>query len=650
VSQAPLSEADQAAVRAMNAAMHRRGPDGEGYFQDAHCMLAMRRLAIIDLTGGWQPLYNEDKSIALVANGEVYNYVELRSELMARGHQPRTKSDCELPAHLYEEKGDAFVHDLRGMYAIALWDTRAQRLTLVRDRIGEKPLYLFERTLPGGDKQLWFSSEMRSLIASGLINLELDPAAIDEYMHFHWVHDPRTIVKGVRKLRAGSMMSIEPRTWKVNERVYWRLEDAPAIDAEPGPTIRAELDRVSELIIRSEVPVGVALSGGIDSSTVACLAASKYPGMMKAFSIGWTGSPAQDERSQARALAERLGMPFVQVEIAPEEAAMFFSEVAVVRDDPIADITGYAYYALSKLSREHGCPVLLQGHGGDELFWGYPWHQRALLETIYKMEHGATRPTPIGDRWLPRGLSRPALVEWAQRVGGYLHGWRNLSLPHNTDLDRIVYWDTHQSYQAGDWAQKNIYTKDFAALLAGKPTDQLLMYPQPRIDLEILYTKLQVEGYLLENGINQGDRLSMANSVELRLPLIDYKLAETVIGLRKARPGDFRLGTKAWLRDAVKDVVPEEIFTRPKRGFNPPATKWTAMLRQKHGDALRDGVLVQSGILDRQAAIRMSAPASRLSAWNTLFVTALNLELWAEGMRDIAKGTRSARASLLPGR
>lgn len=645
VSQSPLSEADRAGVRAMNAAMFRRGPDGEGFYEDAHCMLAMRRLAIIDLTGGWQPLYNEDKSIALVANGEVYNYVELRAELLSRGHQPRTKSDCELPAHIYEDKGDAFVHDLRGMYAIALWDTRAQKLTLVRDRMGEKPLFLYERTLPGGEKQLWFASEMRSLLASGIIRFDLEAGAIDEFMHFQWIHDPRTMVKGVRKLRAGSMISVEPRMWKVNERQYWRLEDAPPIDADPGRTIRAELDRVSELIIRSEVPVGVALSGGIDSSSVACLAASKYPGMMKAFSVGWTGSPAQDERSQARALAKSLGMPFIEIEITPDEAAAFFAEVAVLRDDPIADITGYAYYALSKLSREHGCPVLLQGHGGDELFWGYGWHRRALEETLYKEQHGHTRRTPFADRWLPRGRTRPELVDWAQRIGGRLYGWRPLSLPFNDDPNRIVYWDTQSTFQAGSWAQRHMYTDDFRARLAGNSVGSLLNFPQPRIDAEILFTKLLVEGYLLENGINQGDRLSMANSVELRLPLVDYKLAETAIGLRKARPGDFRLGTKAWLREAVKDIVPQEIFTRPKRGFNPPVTTWTRMLRNTHPQVLPEGTLVSSGVITKEAAVRMSSHGSRLSAWSLLFGNCLALEMWAAGMRSIADGARPRNAN-----
>jgi len=637
VSSVPLGPAERAAVRAMNAAMFRRGPDGEGTYEDTHVMLAMRRLSIIDLAGGWQPLYNEDKSIALIANGEVYNFVELRAELAARGHRFHTKSDCELPAHLYEEKGDAFVHDLRGMYAIALWDKPRQRLTLVRDRVGEKPLFLYEHNLPGGGKAIFFASEMRALMASGLVRFELNPASVDDFMHFQWVHDPQTAVKGVRKLPPATIMTIDVDQWRVSEKRYWRLEDAPPIDADPGPTIRTELERVAELIIRSEVPVGVALSGGIDSSTIACLAAAKYPGIMRAFSIGWTDKPANDERASARSLARKLGMPIHEVEIHPSEATAFFPQLAVLMDDPIADITGYAYYVLNKLAREHGCPVLLQGQGGDELFWGYPWARRALRESLYKAAHGRTRRTSLRESLLPRDLSRGGLVELAFRLGGAVHGWRPLGLTPNTDTNRLVFEDLNEAFQIGRWARSRVYTPEFNQRVDGYDPAESFTFREPRPSLEVLLTKLQCEGYLLENGINQGDRLSMANSVELRLPLVDYKLIETVVGLRKTRPGDHELGTKAWLRMAVQDIVPPEIFTRPKRGFNPPVTQWANSLRKRYANDLIDGYLVQTGVIRREAAQAMTQQTSRLAAWNNVFFKCLTLEMWSRGMSAAAR-------------
>jgi asparagine synthase (glutamine-hydrolysing) len=652
VSSAPLGEAERDAVRAMNASLFRRGPDGEGFYEDTHVMLGMRRLAIIDLTGGWQPLFNEDKSIALVANGEVYNFVELRADLIARGHQPRTKSDCELPAHIYEDKGLEFVHDLRGMYAIALWDTRRHQLHLVRDRVGEKPLFLFEHTVPpgrpnSGAKVLYFASEMKALLASGVVKFELEPTAVDEFMHFQWVHDPRTAIKGVRKLPPASTLSIDVHNWQKTERVYWRMEDAPPISADPGPTIRAELDRVSELIIRSEVPVGVALSGGIDSSTVACLAASKYPGMMKAFSIGWSDAPQNDERASARALAKRLGIPIHEIEIHPSEASAFFPQLSALMDDPIADIAGYAYYVLNKLSREHGCPVLLQGQGGDELFWGYPWARKALRETIYKLKHGRTRRTSLREALLPRDFSRGGLVELAFRLGGTAFGWRQLRLPHDSNTDRAVFWDLMESFQTGAWGRQRVFTPAFRESLGDFDAAWPFTVKEPRPSPEVLLTKLQCAGYLLENGINQGDRLSMANSVELRLPLVDYKLIETVIGLRKAHPGDHEGGTKHWLRLAVQDVVPAEIFNRPKRGFNPPVTQWTTSLRNLYAADLRDGYLVQSGVITPEAAREMTRDTSRLSAWNQAFFKCLTLEMWSRGMMSAAQTARAVARPVL---
>lgn len=637
VTSGRIGQPDRDVVLSMNAALARRGPDGEGsYFAD-HVGLAMRRLAIIDLQGGWQPLYNEDKSIALVANGEIYNYVELREQVIGLGHQPRTKSDCELPAHLYEQYGLDFVHHLRGMYAIALWDSKKKRLILVRDRVGEKPLFLHERTGPGGTKQILFASETKSLIASGRVPFELDPQRIDEIFHYGWVHDPHTAIKGVRKLPPGHMLIIDTDPWNVREVCYWKMEDAPPIDADPAKAIREQLERVSELIIRSDVPVGVTLSGGVDSSTIACLAASKYPGMMNAFSVGWVGRPVHDERSKAETLAKKLKMPFIEAEIHPDEMASFFPEICLLQDDPIADIGGYAYYVVNKLAREHNCPVLLMGQGGDELFWGYPWSQRALRETIYKLKHGHVRTPGIGETILPRALNRGALVEYAFRLGAIIHGWRPLKLPRNTDKNRLIFYDVVDHWQMGEWARGHIYTDSFREQINGFDASWPFVFNQPIDNPEVTLTSLLCKGYLLENGINQGDRLSMANSVECRLPLVDYKLIETVIGLRKVRGGDAELGTKAWLRMAVEDIVPAEIFNRPKKGFNPPVTQWTESLRSRYGADLRNGYLVSHGILSPQAAAAMTESASRLTPWNDLFFKALTLEMWARGISGIAE-------------
>ncbi len=644
VTSGRVGPADKAAVLAMNHTLQRRGPDGEGTYFKESVALAMRRLAIIDLTGGWQPLYNEDQSIALVANGEIYNYVELHRSLTAAGHTMRTRSDCELPAHLYEQHGLDFVHHLRGMYAIALWDTRKKRLILVRDRVGEKPLFVYHRNAPGGEKQVLFASEMKSLLSSGVVPFELEPTSVDEMMHYQWVHDPKTMVKGVRKLEAGHMLVIDTDPWDVKDICYWRMEDAPPIDTDPAKTIRAVLNDVSELVIRSDVPVGVTLSGGIDSSTIACLSAAHYPGQMHAFSIGYANKPVQDERDMARALAKRLKMPFHEAEIHPEEMADSFPEICVLRDDPIADITGYAYYLVNKLAREHSVPVLLMGQGGDELFWGYPWVRKALEESRYKLAHGKVRVPSLRERLLPRDRTRGGLVEYALRWGAAMHGWRPLRLRPDTDTKRLVFYDLVDHWQMGEWGRTRLYTDRFEESLGTFDAAWPHAHHDGSQSVETALTALIFKGYLLENGINQCDRLAMANSVEGRLPLVDYKLVETVIGLRKVHKGDEHLGTKAWLRMAVEDVVPAEIFNRPKRGFNPPVTLWTQSLRDRYGADLRNGYLVSTGVLSPRAAAQLTEPASRITAWNDLFFKALTLEMWARAMAGIASQAARAQA------
>jgi len=282
-------------VQKMNAHLTHRGPDGEGYFHSQHISLGMRRLSIIGLNDGWQPIFNEDKSLVIVANGEIYNYIELRAELEKKNHIFSTHSDVENILHLYEDYGIDCVKYLRGMFSFALWDITMQRLLLVRDRMGEKPLYIYEE-----GETIYFASELKSLLQSNKIKFEFDPISIDLYFHYGYVPEPLTPLKGVRKLPAGHLMLVDTTTWRVDERVYWNMDDIPPLEGNPIKLIREQLEDMSEIVVRSDVPVGVALSGGIDSSVIAVLAARKYPGILQAFSVGYPGRPAHDERDQAR--------------------------------------------------------------------------------------------------------------------------------------------------------------------------------------------------------------------------------------------------------------------------------------------------------------------------------------------------------------
>lgn len=638
VSARPIQPGLTPVMQAVNQALFHRGPDGSGEFRDSHVHLAMRRLSIIDLNGGWQPLYNEDKTIALVCNGEVYNHVELREMLAAKGHRFHTHSDCEMLAHLYEEYGLDFVQHLRGMYGFALWDSKKRRLIVGRDRMGEKPIYLLERETPEGP-QIVFASEMKALIASGMVKFELDPVAVNEFMHYSYVPEPRTAIKGVRKLPAGHILIIDVDPWKVEQVCYWRMLDAPPVTGNPAQLIREELERVSELIVRSDVPVGVALSGGLDSSAIAALAASKYPGTMHAFSVGYPGRPRQDERAMAKALADHLKMPFHEIEISETDLVDTFAERQFFRDDPIADISGNGYYAVSKIARQHRVPVLLQGHGLDELDWGYHWAREAARLSILKNEGRLSVLSELR-KLLPDGFARNDLLRYAMMMGGKLHGWNRILPDMHARPEQLLCYDLENVYKQGQYAARHLYTQRFRKLLAGTDASDILCVPRPWQDVPNLITKLQCDIYLLENGIAQGDRLSMASSIELRLPLVDYKLVELFVGLRKSYP-DHELGHKAWFKEAVKDVLPEWVMNRPKRGFTPPVKNWTKAMRDRYAKALEDGYLVQSGFFEQRAVRTMTRAESRFSAWPPNFYKALVLEFWCREMSARCTNSRA---------
>ncbi len=615
----------------MNRAMVHRGPDGEGEYSDEHVHIAMRRLSIIDLAGGWQPLYNEDRSLALVANGEVYNHVELRAELEARGHRFSTHSDCETILHLYEELGPECIHKLRGMFAFALYDLKNKRVMIGRDRMGEKPIYLVER-----NDEIWFCSELRCLLSGGVIPFELEPGAINLYFHYNYVPEPYTAVKGVRKLPAGSYLLIELEPWRVTEKRYWRLSDAPPVEGDPPKLIREELERIGDLIIRADVPVGVALSGGVDSTLVAALAASRRPGLIHALTVGYPGRPEQDERGLAAETAKRLQMPFHEVEVHPREVVECFPERALWRDDPIADPAGHGYYSVSRLAKEHGIPVLLQGQGADELFWGYGWVRDALEASFVKNSTGGhpRRGDPY-TRILPNGIGPRTFKEAASRMAQRWLGWSQSHPDEGAPADQLIFYNGNASYQRARWLVRRMFPPSFAAQAFKMDPGSVFRRPRPWKDLPVMFTELICETYLLENGIVQGDRLSMINSVELRLPLCDYRLAELVVGLRKTQP-DHRLPFKQWLKAAAKDLVPESLRNRPKRGFTPPHKTWMSHLIDAYRLSLENGYLVEHGVLAPEAAAEMTNHRFRLPIWTEAIYKTLVLEFWCRGMAAAA--------------
>lgn len=647
INRAGITPEDASQVAAMSRALVHRGPDGAGEFRAPHVALAARRLSIIDLAGGAQPLYNEDRTLALVANGEIYNHVELRRSLEARGHRFTTGSDCEAILHAYAAHGLDCVKHLRGMFAFALWDEARRRLVLARDPMGEKPLYLYER-----DGQLIFASEMKALLRSNEVPFELDPEAINLYFHYQYVPEPKTALKGVRKLDAANLLVVDVEPWRVEQSCYWRMEDAPPIEARDAPAlILEELEAVSELVTRADVPVGVALSGGLDSSVVAALAARRRPGALQAFCVGYPARPAGlDERDEARALARHLGLPFHEIEIKTEEIVEFFPQLNYLRDDPVADYAGHSYYAVMRRAREEGVPVMLQGQGGDELFWGYPQLRQAAQESLEKeaLNDGGLR-IPI--RYLspdaPTTLSARGLSAWARDLGGARSGLRRMREHRASPAAQMVFYDLSPDFRAAIDEAGGLYGKAFNEQLSdGYSATQLFTLPLPWPRVDVTLTRLVSDTYLRANGVAQGDRLAMASSVEMRLPLLDRKFVETVVGLRKAQT-DVRLPPKAWLKRAARGVLPEWVLNRPKRGFAPPVNEWHAALFAAHGESLRDGYLAQSGVLSRESAARLASGAFPPGLTSPLSFKALVLEQWCRrmsveaGAMDIVSAARS---------
>ncbi|SDE90589.1 asparagine synthase (glutamine-hydrolyzing) [Rhodospira trueperi] len=601
------------------ALLRHRGPDGEGHFADDHVALSMRRLAIIDLEGAAQPIHSRDDRYVLVANGEIYNHVELRAEMAAAGVDFVTNGDVETILHAYAMEGEAGVSRLRGMFAFALWDRAQRRLVLGRDRMGEKPLYLVER--PGG---LTFCSELRALVAAGVAPVDLDPVSVHEYFHYSYVPEPRTPLKGVRKLPAGHLLTIDVDGWVVEQRRYWDLLSCPPIDADPASEIGRVLDETGRLIIRSDVPVGVALSGGLDSSIVAALAVRHADRPLTAFTVGYSGRPATDERDDAIALARHLDLPVQEIEINENAIPESFESLIAERDDPIADISGEGYRAVMRAARDADVPVLLLGQGGDELFWGYEWARRAV-ELAERKQRGEDVNSLL-DTPAPSGRLRRLLSSWRSA---------HRSRPPQAADDRLPFYDVAPVFRSAEGQVEQLYSKSWRQALAGVDPGALFRVPRPWDRPDLLVTDLLCSTYLLENGMTQADRLGMSSSVETRLPLVDYRLAETVIGLRKAQRDD-HLSAKSWLKAAAADLLPSWVLSRPKKGFTPPTDQWHRRIFDSLGGRLENGRLVSHQVLAAPAASQLSKGPFPSQSVVPLSFKALVLELWVRDLEALA--------------
>lgn len=609
----------------MADAMVHRGPDGNGFHVEPEAVIGMCRLAVIDPTGGWQPIYNEDRSLVLVANGEIYNFIELRRELEQRGHQFSTHGDCETILHLYEDYGRDCVLHLRGMFTFAILDLRARRLLLARDRMGEKPLMLHER-----NDCLVFCSELSGLVGSGAVPFEVDPFAVKMYYHFGWLPDPMSGVVGTRKLPAGTSMEVDLRTGRRTEHTYWRLEDSPPVEGDPVQLLRAEMDTVGRITSRSDVPIGVGLSAGIDSAAITVMA-QRYSSLpVTALSIGYQGWSWQDESHYARAFAKHLDINFHRVEIGVERVVREFPTVCLRRDDPGVDSAGSCIYALMNDAHSRGIRVMLSGLGGDELFWGYKWMRYAARASERKrsMRRGEVGILDYLSLTAPP-LSVNGLINWLFDGAGLFSGMRQYRLDQDSPEHRLVFWDTIREYRLAE----TLGPKLLGARVTEETNSPAALFTGPHLweSLPISLTSLICGTYLRSNGLNQTDRLSMASSVESRVPLVDYRLVELVVGLRKHHD-DLRLGHKAWLKSVFGSSLPAEVTNRRKRGFSSPWRRWNRAIMKKYGTDLREGSLVSRGLINPLAVDHLTREIDFLGRPQPMAMESVALEQWARGM------------------
>jgi len=523
-----------------------RGPDDQGVWVGDGLALGMRRLSIIDLDGGHQPIFNEDQSILVILNGEIYNYRELQKELQERGHHFRTRSDTEAIVHAYEEYGDECVKHLRGMFTFALWDRNRQRLLAARDRFGKKPLNYY-----WDGQRLIFGSEIKSILEAG-IPREVNPIALDEYLVYRCVPSPNTLFKGVMKLPAAHFLVYEDG--QIHTKRYWELPFTPTCKDDEATAIertRALLKDAVEVRLMSEVPLGAFLSGGIDSSIVVGLMSSMMSQPVKTFSIGFE----EDDFSElpyARQVARHFGTDHHEFFVRPELVSVL-PELAWAYDEPFADASMLPTYYVSKLAREH-VTVALTGDGGDEIFGGY---------THYRREWIISRIPPIirsllgfGSRFMPDGM------RGKKRLG---------SLPRDLPTRAV---QSSMLFRAD--VRSSMYSSEFFAQVRDhNPYERLVGEFRAVSDLDVT-AQLQyvdVRAYLANDILVKVDKASMFNSLETRAPMLDHYLAEYVASL----PSTIRTHggvLKYLLKKVAADLLPAEILTRRKQGFGVPIKHW----------------------------------------------------------------------------
>jgi asparagine synthase (glutamine-hydrolysing) len=533
-----------------------RGPDEEGIFDEKNIGLGIRRLSIIDVNGGKQPISNETQDIWTVFNGEIYNYKKIQQELINRGHKFETNSDTETIVHAYEEYGLNFVKKLRGMFSIAIWDYRQKKIILIRDRIGIKPLYYWIK-----DNKLLFASELKALVECDQIKLVINKNAINDYLSFLYVPPPRTIFENIYKLLPGEML-IFNQDGKYETQTYWdiKFSNEHKTEEEYTKKLRELLEESIDLRMVSDVPVGVLLSSGLDSSVVATLAAKKSPYEINTYTVGFEDEKDNqyNELIESKEFSEKLGTNHHEIIVNSQDSLKHLDEVVWQLDEPFSNPTTTLNYIISEFA-SRSSKVVLSGVGGDEMFGGYPKYKALkIFNNFSKIPNFIVKDLNTLVQKLPDS-SGENIVK-AKRFFG---AWKK------EQIEQYISFVTY-------------FSKEEKEKIIGKKNNS---YEE---EIKEMFTKIEKQGtkdffkkmfyvesksYLPNNILEYTDKTSMAASLETREPLLDHKIVEFAANI----PFDLKIkndSTKYILKQAVKDIIPKEVLHRKKRGFTPPLINW----------------------------------------------------------------------------
>ena len=547
-----INKEDLKRVKNMNDKMRYRGPDGEGYWNDEHCALGHVRLSIIGLESGAQPLYNRDKSLVLVSNGEIYNYRELKKEVAAKGYECTTDSDCEVILYLYELYGLEFVHHLRGMFAFCLYDMKKQQLIVVRDRIGEERVYYAE--VPCG---VVISSELKTILQEYITQPELNMESLLAPIRFTGgIHPRNTWIEQIKRVLPGEMLIIDANG--VQHKRYWErkrtYEYAGTLEQSKEKTLELMQEAV-DLNMRSDVPIAVMLSGGVDSSAIAALA-KRSGHEVHTITTGYTGKHAQDERDVAKRFAGEQGFIYHEIELSEQDYIDSFDELTSYLDEPMTDSTAIAQWAMFKKVKELGFKVLLSGMGGDELFYGYPAWNKLGESLRLRREHEALFP------W------KNKKTEWLRYVSKNLKWILQAGYPAKLDDHSYSWWLHDDYYRFLKNATLNINGETISLEDYRYKIQKGYSICEPGKEIDVIYDEA-IETVMTQAYLYLSDRLCMGCSLEGRSPLLDYKLYEHVMSLPleyKYVPGK----PKQYMKDVLAGIVPDYILYASKRGFASP--------------------------------------------------------------------------------